>query len=998
VISIQINGVPLPIVESDYGVRLNKKAFDLDNINRRWGDWSKSVVVASSPQSDSLFNSLFNVNIDIKNTSEENFNPDFNPNLIADCNIFVDGIPVLNGHAQLTKITIDSQHKIVYHLNCYSSFKSFFEKIEDKYLEDIDISDNDHTYSISNITGSWSSSGYADSPGYVYPMIDYGKQHQSDWADSDFKPAVFTKQLVDKIFSNAGYTYTSSFFDSDLFDKLIHPSEYNIDLSDSQIRLREFYVGRSTSDQTVSCYSPKNAFTTTAALTDQLIFNDDTSPYKNTDGNKYSTTNGVFTPATWNGRYKFRGKIKSTLQMDATYPGVAIAKSGITVYADISVYVLLINNDTSQSTIAQKIPINGYEFSGPLIFSSTSSSKTIFFDTNIVSVKTFHSVALVPIVEKVYYTLTTTRNGKTKTRQVVYAGDYFDKSATNSYINFKLETTSEFGSQLAETKVQIGDTVQMSQVIPKEVKQKDYIVSLFEMFNLYSIPDPNNQNNLIIETRDDFFTDEKEDITQLLDVSKEQELEPMALLRATRYEWSYRDDNDIYNKQYKYMWQEDYGMYRRDVQNEFVYDTKKISILFAPTPIVNYPKSDYSVGNDRIISAIVFEDAKDGKNTSKQTPRILYWGGLLDTNDPWRLFWVNSSTPYTLQYKYPYAGHLDNPYNPFIDLSFGTPRAVFYDNNIGGIQDITYLDANLYNVYWKRWMDEITDKNSKVLTCYIKLDPLSYSNLSFRKLYFIGDATYRLLEVSDYDMMGGSTTKCKFLKWNPYNQHFVARKNFNGGRDTIGDGDDPTPGFMRVLTGNQLGRYSDSFRLNNADDIPYIKGFVYGDGNTVGGVRNSLIYSDNNEVRGDNVLLVNTSNRIVNGGDQIWMNDIFAEKYIEIVFTSTDIGNMFGGYLQVLGKLPSDQYYKVNRVLSFYDYNGTAYPFGGEFVISTDTSYSTLATGNGAISGSADVYLNWTIGTEAIDFSEGLVITNNVEDTGAGGDLTLKIYYQIIEF
>lgn len=984
-ISIQINGVPLPIVESDYGVRLNKKAFDLDNINRRWGDWSKSVMVASNKTSDDLFNSIFNVNTTIKNTSAENFNPDFNPNLKAPCTIFVDGIPVLEGHAQLLKISIDTQKNISYHLNCYSSFKTFFDKIEDKYLEDLDISSLNHTYSVSNITGSWSSSGYADSPGYVYPMIDYGRQDYTTWLDSEFKPAIFTKNVVDKIFSDAGYEYSSEFFNSDLFQRLIHPSEYNIKLADSVIRDRQFYVSRSTSNQTVNTVDEKTNFANYVVV-DQLVFNTDTGAYYNTTGTEYSTVNGVFTPS-WNGTYKFKGKLKCHLKYTgSTIPSWRFGSND--VFADLKIAVV----KTSATSIAlnkvvSTISINEFEFgSTDLSTNDVSLTKEIYFETQSIELTSDNSIYLVALNCTPY-----TKRG---------IGSRFNFANSNLF-DFVLETTSEFGGVFTESMATMGETISMNEVLPKEVKQKDYIVSLIEMFNLYIIPDPQNNNKLIIEPRDNFFTDEKEDITEILDVSKEQEIEPMALLKATRYEWSYRDDNDIYNKQYKYMWQEDYGMYRRDVQNDFVYDTKKISILFAPTPLVNYPKNNNRSGNDRIISSIAFEDARDGKSYSKQRVRILYWGGMIQTNDTW--FFVDTeelNKNFLYQFpeytQYPYAGHLDNPYNPDIDLCFGTPRAVFYDNVIAGIDELNYIDGNLYNVYWKRWMDEITDKESRVLTCYLKLDPLSYANLSFRKLYFIGDATYRLLEVSDYDMMGGSTTKCKFLKWNPYNQHYVNRKTFNGGRDTIGDGDDPTPGFMRVLTGNKKDKYADSYVLSDGDK-PYLRGFVYGDGNFGGTANASLINSNANEIRGDRVFAVNTSGRIINDGE-VWINNIFSENYVEVEMNSTFIQNTFGGYIEILPSLPSNQYYKVNRVLSFYDYNGTAYPFGGEFVISTDTSYSTLATGNGAISGSADVYLNWTIGTEAIDFGEGLVITNNVEDTGAGGDLTLKIYYQIIEF
>lgn len=982
-IVLSVNGVNLPVLESETGIRLNKKAFDLDDIDRRYGDWSKTIIVPSSTASDSLFGYLFDVNINIRNTTNENFDPDFNPNLKASCKIEVDGIDALSGFCQLTKISIDSEGKIQYHLNCYSNLKNFFEDIEPLYLQDLDFSVADHVYNAVAITGSWQVTN-ANVGTYVYPMIDYGKDDQNLWADRDFKPAIFVKRYLDKIFEDAGYTYSSQFFESELFRKLIIPAEYNVQLSDSAIEARQFYVSRTSTENTTEVVS--NTITSWSSVTDLITFNTDTGNYYNTTGSKYSTTNGAFTPATWNGLYKFKGKIKGRLK----WGGATLRTlSGIDYKADIAIAVVLYDNDNNVGNVVGLSNMEGFDFGNTLATNDESSSVTIYFETDKVRVNTYHSVYLVPVAINILYGQST--GGTTKR--------FVGGIPINA--DFILETTSEFGGVLLESGVAIGDTIELNQVIPKEVKQKDFVVSLIKMFNLYCVSDPIIENKLIIEPRDNFFTDEKVDITENLDVSKPIEIEPMAMLKARRYEWSYQEDNDIDNKNYKFMWQEDYGMYRKDVVNDFVYDTKKVSVIFAPTPLVNYPANTTTVGNDRIISAIKFEDAKDGKNVSKQKIRILYWGGTLPTNSPFRFSWVNSVTPFTTFSTYPYAGHLDDPYDAEIDLCFGVPRSVFYDNTIGGIDKLTYTDGNLYNVYWRRWIEEITDKNSKVITCHLKLTPLEYSQLDFRKLYFIKDAIYRLIEVRDFDAMGGSTTQCKFLKWNPRQQHFVNRGTFNGGRDTIGSGDDVSPGFMRVLMGNTMSRFADSFKLRPEDDAPYLKGFTYGEGNKGGGAKASVIYGNNNEFRGDNIVLINTSDRVALA-DEVWINDVFAERYQEMELDNVIINDNNNTPYEILPPLQSNQYYKVNRILSSYDYNGTSYGFtdGGDFVIYTDTNLNSVASKLGAVSGTADRKDLWDIDPELASWGEGLLMSRNdlgPTPTQAGGPLTLKIYYQIIE-
>lgn len=986
-IYFRIDGTDLPVVETGEIISLNKKAYDLENLGKRYGDFSKSITVASSPQSDLLFGYLFNASVNIKNDTDTNFNPDFNPNLKASAKVINDGVTLIDGYAQLMSIRIINERQIVYILNVYSSVKNFFEEIENKFLEDLDVSEYDHVYGATAITNSWSHTDSEDG-GFVYPMIDYGKDNQEVWEDSDFKPAIFVKHYVDKIFQESGYRYSSDFFNSDYFKRLIIPAEYNIQITDQTILDRQFYVGRESTNQTVDF----TQYAIAGGVTKQLVFNTDTGSYYNTALSRYSTSTGIFTPTSWNGLYKFKAKIKAKIKYTGSNAWGQNVSGHTNVFFKCNLSIVQYDNNTSTGLVIGSFPLEGFDFNKKRIGTNDETlSREFYVEIPQARVKKNHSI----------YIVVTSPDAS---QEGLLSGVYRVLRNPKPYNDFEfiLETTSEFGAVLVETTTAIGDTVVMGQVIPKDVKQKDFMVSLLEMFNLYVETDEVDPNKIIIEPRDNFFTDVKEDITSLLDVSNEIHLEPMALLKGNRYEWSYREDNDKENKQYKYMWQEDYGMYRKDILNDFLYDTQKISVIFAPTPLINYPKNQYQTGNDRIISAIKFEDAVSGKNVSKQRIRILYWGGELSTNSPWTWrYFDGTANVVESKTTYPYAGHLDNPYNPNRDLCFGVPRSVFYDNVIGGIDKLTYTDGTLYNVYWKRWIDEITDKNSKVMTCYMRFNPLQYSTLSFRKLYFIDGVTYRLLEVSDYSPMSDRVCKCRFLKYNPKNQHAINTGTFNGGRDTIGGGNDISPGFMRVLTGNTVDRYSDSFVLNDGADKGYVKGFVYGDNNLAGGIKTSMFYANDNEVRADNVVLINTGDRIVES-PQVWINDVDAGQYAVVALGWEELRDIRAAatYYQLLPSLASNQYYKVSRVISFYDYNGTAYA-GGEFKVYLDGGYALIASNNGANSGTADKYDLWTISAEAMDMGAALVITDDAaaeDPVPEGGNLYLKIYYEIIEF
>ena len=72
---------------------------------------------------------------------------------------------------------------------------------------------------------------FNDGKGYFYPLIDYGgyKYTQStaspfSYSYQTFRPALFVKEYIDKIFTSSGYTYESTFLNTAFFKRLIIPN------------------------------------------------------------------------------------------------------------------------------------------------------------------------------------------------------------------------------------------------------------------------------------------------------------------------------------------------------------------------------------------------------------------------------------------------------------------------------------------------------------------------------------------------------------------------------------------------------------------------------------------------------------------------------------------------------------------------------------------------------------------------------------------------------
>jgi len=107
---------------------------------------------------------------------------------------------------------------------------------------------------------------------------------------------------------------------------------------------------------------------------------------------------------------------------------------------------------------------------------------------------------------------------------------------------------------------------------------------------------------------------------------------------------------------------------------------------------------------------------------------------------------------------YGYAGHFDDPDVPSNDLNFGVPRELFYVLLQGAI------NVNQFNVYWSPYMAEITDKDSKLMRCKMRLSPADIFTLDFSKYVYIDGALWRLVKIADYNLSNPDLCEVELLK------------------------------------------------------------------------------------------------------------------------------------------------------------------------------------------------------------------------------------------
>ena len=88
---------------------------------------------------------------------------------------------------------------------------------------------------------------------------------------------------------------------------------------------------------------------------------------------------------------------------------------------------------------------------------------------------------------------------------------------------------------------------------------------------------------------------------------------------------------------------------------------------------------------------------------------------------------------------------------------YGSPRELY----VPDIQNNE--EGNIYNLYFKNYLTDLYDINTKVVTCYVKADGILTEEY-LRKIYWFDNAIWRLNRVYDYNPNSPNTTKCEFIK------------------------------------------------------------------------------------------------------------------------------------------------------------------------------------------------------------------------------------------
>jgi hypothetical protein len=215
-------------INDQISVQLTFAIDDVAKFSSRETSFSKQIVLPGTAANHSIFGHIYEMGSrNPISPGQPNIGAAFNVAQTSRAELRLNGLLVLRGIFRLTGIIKDGEF-VEYEGALFGELSGLMSEISNKKLEDLDFSDYDHILNHTEISDSWDNT---PGSGYFYPLIDYGLYRETavvsglndDYDIGTFRPALYVKEYLDKMFEAAGYTYESDFFNSVYFKSIIIP-------------------------------------------------------------------------------------------------------------------------------------------------------------------------------------------------------------------------------------------------------------------------------------------------------------------------------------------------------------------------------------------------------------------------------------------------------------------------------------------------------------------------------------------------------------------------------------------------------------------------------------------------------------------------------------------------------------------------------------------------------------------------------------------------------
>ena len=691
----------------DEDLPLTLSVDNFKNVAEKVQSYSKAFNLPATKRNNKIFNQIFEI-------TRSDDGAIFSPYKKSECVLKQDGFVLFKGYLRLLDVT-DKDGEISYNVNLYSEVIALADYLKELSFRDLDFTELTHAYNLTNIQATWdvagagvsytypNTSGFRTAASVKYPFVDWNHQFILGASgnpvlpnlESAFRPFINIKYIIERIFENTPFTFTSNFFDTTDFEKL--------------------YMDFNWGSAEVPSVTAVNSF----------------------NGQWAKQISGVTSASVYAGT-TFTNLVLKNISTNNVPPNYDLATNIITATTDGEQYNISggYRIENTSTTVTQVVDCQWLYNSIPIAVTQLSIPPSSYEDY----APAFNQILLTGDTLQAQFK----RNNPFSTATVRM---YEDSITPTSNVFFNVNTIAITTNILLQT-------------LRGETGQWEFLKGLMTMFNLVTIPDENNPNNIKFEPYVNIFINNtagttlanrtiEHDWTEKIDVS-EMKLEPLTdLNRRTIFKFVEDDDDFAFTNYKNQVGGHLYGSKKFNATDEFnILDglDEVIAEPFAAT-LVKPLASQFS---SFITPALYAYNSED--NTSEgfdNSPRIMYDNGIKSTGASYFIPAQNGLLSEN-QTNFLQFSHLSD-----IPTITTVPPAITdtRDFHFGECQLLTGVGNatayNLFNLYWLPYYAELYNPNTRTMTIKVNLSPADINTFKFNDTVFIKNRVFRVNKI-DY--------------------------------------------------------------------------------------------------------------------------------------------------------------------------------------------------------------------------------------------------------
>lgn len=723
---IQLDGYGYIDIMEDTYFPLNFNIQDLTKPETTPANYSKDIKIVGSKEVNKILSHAYDVNIS---------DGSYDVNKRVKCTVIQNGANIFeDAYFQLIGVEINNG-VITYNGRVKSDLMSFFTDIKNKELTELNIytPDDFHYLTKTNIKNTFNNTV---NDRWKYMMC--ANLTNNVFSVKDFKPAIYLKTYFDAIHAENGWEYEVLNPEKIRFDKLIIPNTNIFNSDDKKSEQNTFYQNKGFTLEELNNSNGVNGIHQQRKFAKPFPI-DYTGDVINPN-NSFDFSTQQYTPQVY-GNYEII--IDTDYEVYYTFDNAAILRCTDTnnLFVDFYFEFTVRNaNGVDRWYQTQSFRLSHYEndtFSAGTHLVRSGSGR---FSTSL----QLHNGDRI-IAWRVMTLESTDRDISEMKNHWNASWVRQSSSSVGVGYNPSIETTNWEMQVIPEVNYSWGVPIYLNEYIPKKIKQRDLIKSIVDGFKLITYVDPNNENKIIYELRDDYYDrGEEKDWTDKLALDKTITLKWLQDKQAKNKIFTYKEDKDSTNTVYQDNVKETYGQLNFHFENEYNVGEDKLELIFSPTPILHNKFSNL------YLPAIV-ADAED------LNIRLLLDNGV-NSNGYYFIKDADNEINWNIvENYYPSILHFDDAERPSFDLNFGKAKYYFYNS----WNDTTY---NSLFQYHRRTLNQIT--NGRVMTAFFDLTELDILKLNLNDRIYIGgeiNSWWNINKIIDYNANGKQLTKVELV-------------------------------------------------------------------------------------------------------------------------------------------------------------------------------------------------------------------------------------------